>query len=172
MLAAALASYPGSLGSRAGTVGGVIGGVGVIFVVAALIGLWEDGVVAGPALLLIAYVTALVVTHHSLDPAAPILAAGLLVLVDVASWSLELRECRELSPLHRLRTLLPLTLAALALSAAVLAAGRLGSGGGIALWLLGAAAAVALFALTRLRSHGGALGHSVGGSTSSSSPPE
>jgi hypothetical protein len=118
-------------------------------VLAALVGLWEDGLVAGPALLLIAYVAALAIAHHALDPAAPIFGAGLLALVDLGSWSLELRDSREVPPLHHLRTTLTITLGALAAGAAVLAVGNLGTGGGIALWLIGAAAASGVFVLIR-----------------------
>lgn len=116
---------------------------------AALVGLWEDGLVAGPALLLIAYASALAIAHHALDPAAPIFGAGLLALVDLGSWSLELRESREAPALNHLRTLFVLTLGGLATSAAVLAVGDLGTGGGIALWLVGAAAASGVFVLIR-----------------------
>jgi hypothetical protein len=120
-------------------------------VLAALVGLWEDGLVAGPTLLLIAFAAALAIAHHALDPAAPIFGAGLLALVDLGSWSLELRESRETPTLHHLHTLLPLTLGALATGAAVVAVGKLGTGGGIALWLIGAAAAAGVFALFRGR---------------------
>jgi hypothetical protein len=169
LLAAALASYPAALGWRAGTVGGAIGGLGVVLVLAALIGLWEDGLVVGPALLLIAYVTALAVVHHAHDPGAPILAAGLLVLVDLGSWSLELRESRETHAFHHLRMLLPLTFGALAASAAVLAAGSLGSGGGVGLWVLGAVAAAGVFILIRPRRGSRLLGQSTGGSNRTTS---
>ncbi len=131
-----------------------MGGVGIVLVFAALVGLWEDGLVAGPALLLIAYAAALAVAHQALDPAAPIFGAGLLALVDLGSWSLELRESREVPPLHHLRTLLAVVIGALAASAAVLAAGELGTGGGIALWLLGAAAAGGIFTILRPTSGG------------------
>jgi hypothetical protein len=154
-----------------------MGGVGILLVFAALVGLWEEGLVAGSALLLIAYVSALAVAHHALDPAAPIFGAGLLALVDLGSWSLELRDSRETPPLHHLRTLAALTLGGLATSVAVLAAGELGTGGGIALWFLGAAAAAALFTMIRphANSHGRASDQSIGGSNTSrpsSSQPE
>jgi hypothetical protein len=128
---------------------GALGAAGVLLILAALLGFWEDGLVAGPMLLLIAYAVALAVSHHALDPAAPLLAAGFLALVDLGSWSLELSESRETPPLYHLRTLLVLTLGALGTSAAILAAGDLGSGGGIVLWLLGAAAVAAIFTTIR-----------------------
>lgn len=150
---------------------GAFGGVGMMLILAALLGLWEDGLVAGLALVLVGYVVALAVARHALDPAAPLFAVGLLALLDLGSWSLELRESRETPPLNHLRTLVPLTLSGLAASTAVLAAGDLGAGGGIALWLFGAGAAAALFTMIRPRAntHGRAADQSIGGSNMSRS---
>lgn len=117
----------------------------------ALLGFWDDGLVAGAALLLIAYAVSLSIGHRPFDAVAPVVAAALVALLDLGSWSLELRERSESSTLHHLRTLLALAIGGFAAGAAVFAAGNTRAGGGIGLWLIGAAAAAGLLALIRPR---------------------
>jgi hypothetical protein len=149
LLAAAVAVYPAELGSRAWIVSALVGGPAVLLVLAALLGRWDDGLVAGSVLLLAGYAVSLAVVHHSVDPVAPAVGAALVALVDLGSWSLELRDGRESLPFHHLRTLLALVLGSLAVSAVVVAVGDLGGGGGIVLWIVGAGSAAAVLLLLR-----------------------
>jgi hypothetical protein len=125
----------------------LVGGLGVLLVLAALMAVWEDGLVAGPALLLVAYTISLTAGQQPLSHSAPLVAAGLIALVDLGSWSLELGDGREQQPFAHLRIFALLTVGAFAGSLLVLTAAGAVAGGGIALWLLGAAAALGLFAL-------------------------
>lgn len=121
--------------------------------VAGLLATWEDGLVAGPAALLVAYAISLTAGGpRSLSLSAPLVAAALLAVVDLSSWSLELREGSEQQPLAHLRTLTLLITAALASSLLVLITAGAAVGGGIAVLVLGAAAAFGLFGLLRSRS--------------------
>jgi hypothetical protein len=120
-----------------------VGGVGLIVV--ALLVPWEDGLVAGPALLLVAY--ALSIAAGGLDPVAPLVAVGLIAIVEFGSWSLELRDGAEERPLARLPSLFLLFGGAFVSSALVLAGGSIQAGAGLALWALGAAAAIGLLTL-------------------------
>jgi hypothetical protein len=121
-------------------------------VLAALLATWEDGLVAGPAALLVAYTISLTGGRQPLSLSAPLVAAALLAVVDLSSWSLELREGSEQQPLAHLRTLTLLIIAALASSLLVLITAGAAIGGGIAVLGLGAAAAFGLFGLLRSRS--------------------
>lgn len=74
------------------------------------------------------------------------IAAG-VALVELGSWSLELRDGPEQRPLAHLGLVVVLLVAAFAASLVVLAVGDLRADTGIALWAVGAAAALGLFAL-------------------------
>jgi hypothetical protein len=147
-VAAAVVAYPAE---HEVAVAAAVGGPGLLLILVALLGVWDDGLVAGAGLLLIAYAVSLSVGHLPYDPAAPVLAAALVALVDLGNWSLELRESNESPRFHHLRTLAVLACGGLASGAAVFAAGAARAGGGIALWLVGAAAAAALLVLIRPR---------------------
>jgi hypothetical protein len=124
----------------------------VLAVLAGLLARWEDGLVAGPAALLVAYTISLTAGgRQPLSLSAPLVAAALLAVVDLGSWSLELREGSEQHPLAHLRTLTLLIVAAFASSLLVLVAAGAAAGGGIAVLGLGAAAAFGLFGLLRSR---------------------
>jgi hypothetical protein len=113
----------------------------------ALLAAWDDGLVAGPAVLLVAYAVSLGNSGTALDRGAPLVAVGLLAIVEFGSWSLELRDGAEEWPLARLPRLGVLLVAALGASALVLAVGGVRTDAGLALWALGAAAAIGLLIL-------------------------
>jgi hypothetical protein len=123
--------------------------VGVAFVVAALLVVWDNGLVAGPAMLLVAYALSLADNGRGLDWTAPLIGAGLGVVVELGSWSLELRDGAEEQPLRRLPAIALLLAASLAASAVVLAMGAVHPAGGIVLWTVGAMAAIGVLVLIR-----------------------
>jgi hypothetical protein len=125
----------------------IAGAAGVAFVLAALIAAWDDGLTTGPVLLLVAYVISLADGDAELDRAAPLVGVGLLAVVEFGAWSLELRDGAEERPLARLPRLAVLFAAAAAVSTIVLAVSGVRIDAGLALWALGAAAAVGLMAL-------------------------
>jgi len=115
---------------------------------AALLARWDDGLAAGPGLLALAYTVSLTNGMQSpLDRGAPLVAVGLVAIVEFGAWSLELRDGGERSLFGRLPQLGLGFVVALASSALVLAVGSIRSGAGIALFVLGAAAAAGLVAL-------------------------
>jgi hypothetical protein len=106
----------------------------------------------GSALLLLAasYVLGLLVGRHSLDEAAPLVGAALLLCAELATWSLELRFRVSLEPalrLQRARAVGLLVLAGVAAAALVVVAAATSIGGGLAWAVLGSAAAVGAVAL-------------------------
>ena len=107
----------------------------------------------GSALLLLgaAYVLGLLVGRHSLDDAAPLVGAGLLLSAELATWSLELRFRVALDPalrLQRARAVGLLVVAGLAAASLVLVVAATSVGGGLAWAVLGSAAALGAVALT------------------------
>jgi hypothetical protein len=82
-----------------------------------------------------------------LDRGAPLVAVGLVGIVELGAWSLELRDGGERSLFGRLPQLGLVFVGALASSALVLVVGSFRGGAGIVLFLLGAAAAAALLAM-------------------------
>jgi len=106
----------------------------------------------GSALLLLAasYVLGLLVGRHSLDDAAPLVGASLLLCAELATWSLELRFRVALEPalrLQRVRAAGLLVFAGLAAASLVLVVAATSIGGGLAWAMLGSAAAVGAIAL-------------------------
>jgi hypothetical protein len=121
-----------------------VGGVALVLV--AVVGAWDTGLVAGPVLLLVGYALA-VGEAGSFDWFAPLVTVGLLGVVEFGSWSLELRDGAEEGHLARVPSLFVLFGGAAAASTLVLAVGEIRTGAGVALWALGAAAAIGLFVL-------------------------
>jgi hypothetical protein len=147
VLAGALAVYPLLDAGGGAALVAIAAALGFAFVVVALLAMWEDGLVAGPGLLLAACALSLAFGEPALDRRAPLVGMGLLGLVELGSWSLELRDGAEEHPLARLSSVFLLLVAALAASTLVLAVGGARAGAGLALWVFGATAALALLAL-------------------------
>jgi hypothetical protein len=106
----------------------------------------------GSALLLLgaAYVLGLLVGRRSLDEAAPLVGAGLLLCAELATWSLELRFRVALDPalqLQRARAVALLVLAGLASASLVVVVAATSIGGGLAWSVVGSAAAFGAIAL-------------------------
>lgn len=120
---------------------------GIALILVALLVAWGDGLVAGSGLLLVAYAISLADRGEAVDRAAPLVAVGLLAVVEFGSWSLELRDGAEERPLARLPSVLLLFLGAAAASTVVLTVGGVRTDAGLALWALGAAAAIGLLIL-------------------------
>ena len=116
-------------------------------VLAGLLTSWEDGLALGPAAIALGYALSLAPGDVALDRGAPLVAVGLLVAVELGSWSFELRDGPEERLLPRLGRVLVLLVAAFAVSLVVLAVGGVRADAGIVLFVVGAAAALGLFAL-------------------------
>jgi hypothetical protein len=147
LLTAGLAAYCAATTHAVPGLVDLIAGFGVLLVVAAVFGVWEDGLTFGPALLLVAYTVSITADRQPIELSAAFVAGSLLALVDLGSWSLELGDGVEERPFAHLRTLVVLTVGAFAASLLVLLVGSATAGGGIGLWILGAAAALGLFLL-------------------------
>ena len=125
---------------------GLVGGLGFGCVVVALLAGWDDGLVAGSALLLVAYTLSLVFRDSPLDLSASLVAVALLACVEIGAWSLELGDGAE-ELRTRLSRVFVLLVGALVASALLLAVGSIRADAGLALWALGAGAALALLAV-------------------------
>ena len=121
--------------------------IGIGAMLAGLFALWEDGLALGPAAIALGYALSLAPGDASLDRGAPAVAVGLLAAVELGAWSLELRDGPEERPLAHLAVVLVVLVAAFAVSLVVLSVGGVRADAGIALFALGAAAALGLFAL-------------------------
>ncbi|HET6642506.1 MAG TPA: hypothetical protein VFG93_04460 [Gaiellaceae bacterium] len=120
---------------------------GLALVLVALLAVWDDGLVAGPALLLFSYTLSLADSGAALDWAAPLVGAGLVAVVEFGSWSLELRDGAEEGSLRRLPAIVLLLAASTAAGAVVLAMGTMHPAGGPALWAVGALTAIGILVL-------------------------
>jgi hypothetical protein len=108
---------------------------------------------AGLAALGAEYGILLAVDGGTLDGRAPVVAAALFAIGELAYWSLELRDAvtdEAGAYLRRLGLLAGLSLGALALGIVLLAAVDLGERGGVGLEAVGAVAAVAALGLVAL----------------------
>ncbi len=95
-----------------------------------------------------AYATNLVLDDARLDVRAPLVAAGLVVVAELAYWSLEERERVRSEPgeaLRRMGLVALLAIGALSVAGALLAVTDVVQARGLALDLLGALAAAAVF---------------------------
>lgn len=140
-------------------VAGLLGVTGLaLFLVAVALG--RAGLVApGLVALLAGYATAVVARDSAaLDPAAPVVGGALLVVAELAYWSVELRGKEpedRVVVVRRLAMLVALTAGAIGLGTAVLAATALPLGGGLVWNVVGVAAAVAALALIARVAGGG-----------------
>jgi hypothetical protein len=146
VLAAALTVYAVWVDESRG-LAALAGIAGIALILVALLVAWDDGLVAGASLLLVAYALSLADRGEALDRAAPLVAVALLAVVEFGSWSLELRDGAEERPLARLPQIGLLLLGAAAASTLVVMVGGVRTDAGLALWALGAAAAIGLLVL-------------------------
>ena len=124
--------------------------VGVITLVAAIVLGWSSLVPASVGLVGAAYAVHLGLDDPALDTRAPLLAAGLLLAAELAYWSLEevqnvRTEARE--QLRRLAVVVLLALAGLLVGAVLLAVADVARTRGLAVDLLGVAAAASALLL-------------------------
>ncbi|OFW70946.1 MAG: hypothetical protein A2Y55_01410 [Actinobacteria bacterium RBG_16_68_12] len=120
--------------------------VALLVLVAALVLEWAPLLPASLALLAGVYAAQLYVDDATLDGAAPLFAAGLFVTAEFGYWSLEERERVEAAPgegLRRLAIVAVLGLVALVVAASLLALADIVRTRGLAVDVLGAAAAAA-----------------------------
>ncbi len=127
-----------------------LGGLGAVVLVFLLVRAAPGVVAWPPALLGAAYAIALVVHGRSVDDAAPLVAVGLLLCGELASWSIDVRfhiASERAVVRARASALLGLTFASLAVAALVVAVAAAPAGAGLAWTALGAAAVVGVVAL-------------------------
>ena len=147
MAAVASAAYPVVAGSLLNGLVPLACLIGLGALLAGLLSLWEDGLALGPAAIALGYALSLAPGDVTLDRGAPFVAIGLLAAVELGSWSLELRDGPEERFLRHAGLVLVLLVAAFASSLVVLSVGGLRANAGIALFAIGAAAALGLLAL-------------------------
>jgi hypothetical protein len=128
------------------------GAIAVLVLALALWRGWTTAVAWALVLLACGYALSLSLgpERATIDAAAPVIAAGLLLVAELAYWSLELRDPgRWEGPLlaRRLAVLGTLALVSLALGSVVVVFTTLETGSGVGLTLLGVAAAVATLAI-------------------------
>lgn len=122
-----------------------IGGTAALAV--ALAGRWLDLLPWAIALLGSGYAASLLLRDDGVDPLAPLYAAGLLVAAELAYWALERGPNSRSVVVRRLLALTALALGTAGVGAALLTASEGGVGSGLALQLLGIAAAAAILGL-------------------------
>jgi hypothetical protein len=124
-------------------------GVGCALLLASVVGVpqatpWTIAVLAGE------YVGSLFTREDAIDLGAPLVAAGLLLVAELASWSLDLRTPKQVDRAaneRRALTVLAVSLAGLALAASALAASRMPLGGTVILLAVGVACSLGVLAL-------------------------
>jgi hypothetical protein len=130
-----------------------LGCLALVLLALGLAARWRAPVGLGLTLLGAQYAVLFAGHGSSLDEATPIYAAGLLLVAELAYWSLERRVAawtEEGLLLRRLAHLIGVCSAAAVVAALVLVAAASGGGGGVALEALGAAAAVGTVAVVAL----------------------
>ena len=130
-----------------------VGAFGSALLAVALVGRWPGLMPWTIAFLGAQYAASLLIRGGSIDEFAPLYAASLLVIAELAYWALEERPARGGGSvvLGRLARLGALALGAAAAGAAVLVASEGGAGNGVELKILGLlAAAATLGVLTTL----------------------
>jgi len=144
VLAYAIAREPAFAAAIAG-----IGGIGALLLVFVLMGSeellpWTLACLGG------AYALSLVAHGSAIDPRAPLVALGLFMCGELASWSLQERYARATPraiTAARAVAVAALALAGLVAAALVLSISAVPAGNGLAWTVLGAAAAVAILAV-------------------------
>lgn len=133
-----------------GAILGTLGGLGGVLLLFALVWGWDDALPWSIALLATAYGIGIAARGGEVDEAAPLVAAGLLLFGELATWSLDERigmRAERVVAVSRARALAVLTVAGGGVAAAVVALAAAPVGGGLAWTILGAGAAVAVIAL-------------------------
>jgi hypothetical protein len=149
-----LAAVPMTAGGDLAPLQAVAGVAGMAALLACVAG-WPAGIGWSVALLAADYGMTLA-GRSRLDPAAPLEAAGLLLMAELAAWSL---ECRTRAPdgpgvlAWRLRRLALVEVVALMCGVAVLAVANLPAHGGTTLGAIGVASAVAVLVLAAVVLH-------------------
>jgi len=149
---------------RAGRLEGLVAGVGLVglLLLLAALAVQAPAVVAwGVALLGAEYATALLLRGGTIDPLAPVVAVGLLLVAEFAYWSTEPHPPGDRGiARRRLQRLVLLALVAGGVSAIVLAVSEAAGRGGLGLEAIGVAAAAGALAVVALlaRSAGKAAG--------------
>jgi hypothetical protein len=133
---------------------GVIGGLGAVLLLFALLRRVDDAMPWALVLLGGAYAIPLFVRGSAIDEGAPLVAAGLLLCSELAAWSFDERwriKAERVVVVARGTAVALLVLAGLGASALVVALAAAPIGGGLAWTVLGAAAVVLVVGLaTRL----------------------
>ncbi len=150
---------------RAGRLEGLVAGVGMLgmlLLVAALVVQVPAVAAWGVALLGAEYATALLLRGGTIDPFAPVVAVGLLLVAELAYWSLEphLAGDRGIAR-RRVQRLVLLALVTGGVSAIVLAASEAAGRGGLGLEAIGVAAAAAALAIVALLARSAGTGAGV-----------
>ncbi len=125
----------------------------MLLLAAGLVGRWPVTVPAALTCLGGAYALLLLVEDSPLDTSAPVLAAALLLVAELAYLSLELRDAVRDEPgtfTRRLALLAGLALVALGVGELLVVLVDLDTGGGLALEAAGVAAAIAALALVAI----------------------
>jgi hypothetical protein len=138
-------------------VGVRLAALALLALLAAVVLGWNVLVPVAPLLLGAAYATHLAVDDVALDTRAPVLAAGLLLSAELAYWSIEERQGvrgERGDDLRHLGVVALLALAGLAVAGVVLAVADLARTRGLAVDLLGTAAAVLVLVLVARRPAG------------------
>ena len=143
ILLAGLAAYPAAEGGVVGEIAAVPGLLAAVLLVVAIATRWAALVPLVLVALVAEYAFVLVTRSEAVDAGAPLYAAGLLLLAEVAYWSLEPAAGAPDRGLfaRRVATTAALALGGLAVATFVLVVAALPVAGGLALEALGIAAA-------------------------------
>jgi hypothetical protein len=129
---------------------GAIGGVGALLLLLVLVRGWDEMLPWSLVLLGGAYAVAIAARGGEIDEAAPLVAAGLLLCGELATWSLDERggiAVERAVVRERAAAVALLALAGLLVSALVLALAAAPVGGGLGWTVVGAGAVVLVLAL-------------------------
>jgi hypothetical protein len=133
---------------------GIVGGIGALLLLFVILRRAEDVLAWSMLMLGVAYSLSLVTHRRGVDQGAPLVAGGLLLAAELATWSCaERREVRVERPVLVARGVAIglLVVGGVGVSALVLALAAAPVGGGLAWTILGAASAVGVIGLaTRL----------------------
>lgn len=147
-------SYAASRDLELAPVIAIVGGIGALLLLFVILRRAEDVLAWSILMLGLAYSLSLVTHHRGVDEAAPLVAGGLLLAAELASWSVtERREIRvERRVLAARGTAIALlVVTGVGMSALVLGLAAAPVGGGLGWTILGAASAVGVIGLaTRL----------------------